>query len=212
MRTWLPLVILGLLILVLFPMSRVDFRQHRSIPWAGQVVMVNRDGASSDRWLILATLPGTLEEQPAQLVIGATLFSADSRSRALLLHGGPPARNAPRILLDEDYSTLLEELNLSIRAYPLEDQSSIPLPGGLDDPVGMTIINDTLSDGVQRWRLPEVAGNGFALVRYDEKRFKLWRGPAAEFDERWKHLSEKNPGLLIPYIEARIVIAPDSRK
>jgi len=212
MRTWLPLVILGLLILALFPMSKVDFRQHRSIPWGGQVVLVQREKGAADHWLLLATLPGTLEERPAHLVIGATVLAADSHSRALLLHGGPPARITPKIRLDGTYSALLEELDLSIHAYPLTDQTVLPRPGGLADPVGMTISEGNLSDGKQQWTLPESVGRGSASVRYDDKRFNLWRGPAVEFDERWKHLSENNPGQLIPYIEARIVIAHAGQK
>jgi len=205
-RTWLPLAILALLILLLFPLSRVDFRQKRSIPWGGQVVLVSRDEGANVSWLLLATLCGTVDDLPAQLVIGATTFSPDKRSGAILLGGGNRSESRIEFLLEGSYQQLLEELHLSITAFPLSPGTDLPRQSGSPHPIGLTLIDGFLSDGEKQWPLPDAVARGSAAVRYDRSQHKLWRGIPEDFEQRWQEMSEEHPGLLIPYIEERIAL------
>ncbi len=219
-RFWLPLLLLGGLVVFLFP--KFGPREERTAreAWDGMVVLVSLPEVPTEPLRLLATMPlrttGAVEEL---WVIGDTAIPAGTRSAPLLL--GTPAgtelsrRLSRRVIRDRSQ---LYSATPTVILYRAEDigASRASLLGAIVRTTSATgdpgvLPSMELIDASGRKPLPAPLFEKRETVTLEPSRDRRWIGNPKSFSADWAHFKELNPGGLTPFIHARWTLPPLSR-
>lgn len=201
-RFWLPLIILGILVVVLFP--RFGARDDRTAreAWDGVVVLVSFDAPPEEPLHLLATLPlagGTNREVTERLVIGDVRIAAGGSSAPLLL--STPRGNAlgERLTLRVDREAAsLERIRPT---YVLHRAADIPRTRATL--VGAFLRGGTLVTEEGTTPLPAAMLEIPDEIRVDDVHRRRWPGSPSSFGTDWARFQEIDPGGLAAFIHAR---------
>ncbi len=211
-RTWLPLLILAVLIGAIFP--RFGPREDRDAleAWDGIVLLVRLEPPPVTELRVLATLPLRTRSGDAteRLVVGEASFAPGSGPQPLLL--STPSddlgqRLARRVIRDV---AAPESTRPILIILPVTRSGTVAGPAPdhrpADSSVGSIWRPGELVGSEGSRPIPSALREVFYEITPDLIRHRRWKGNPDTFHADWRRFSEVDPGGLTSFIHDRVTL------
>ncbi|OUU19952.1 MAG: hypothetical protein CBC13_11730 [Planctomycetia bacterium TMED53] len=206
-RTWLPLLLLVILIIFNWPSGKLDF--GNTSPWAGLIFELDAAPPSGESpGLLLGCLPVMdLKGEEGFFVCGAVEWKASQDLAPLLMAGRVEDLRLQKINLLQETVDLHRNPRITFLLYDLPaDSNPVELVGGLIQ--GETLKLKPTSPEVAPFLLNigPMRAKRVHRVDFDEETQKRWRGEPARFQQLWRQQKADDATLLAPYMHGKITI------
>ena len=208
-RFWLPFILLGGLVVLLFP--KFGPREERTAreAWDGMVILFTLEQAPESPFYLLATMPLRTNDGAEEFwVIGETPIEAGAKSAALLL-GTPPGsdlsrRLSRRVIRDRSQLYSAEPL---VKLYRAADFGT--RPSAMIGTILRTVPGSSTGEQIDakaRVSIPLPVFEQTMTVTLEPARDRRWVGSPASFHSDWSRFKELSPGGMTPFIHERAVL------
>ena len=214
-RFWLPLILLGVLVLLLFP--RFGPREQRTTRelWDGMVILASSANPAPEEWRLIATVPlRTTDATREEWVVGDARLLSGQTSVPLLLATPPKSslhrRLTRRVQQDRSRPHTATVLVRLFRSEELPEDSEswlgsilrFPPPRSGDD--APTPIGKRISREGESRSLTESPWQESRTITLETSRERRWMGDPRTFSSDWERFRSEDPGGLSPFIHDRL--------
>lgn len=214
LRSWLPLALLAVLVMVLFPPCWPDRRGEPVASWEGLVLLLSVDPPPVEPLRLLVTLPlaassGAREER---LVVGDLRFDAVPLGSD---RAGGGSGGALPLLLESPRGELAARLVRRVPASAAHRDGAevvitlhraADLAGAGASTVGALLRAGEITAAPGTFPLPAPIVEIPVRIALEPSRHRRWPGGAEDFAEDWQRIRESEPGSLTPFIHARVTL------